>query len=147
MWNKDIPLTLFAPAHSRVGGKEQWAGSPVSGSSEALWLTSSRSFTAIFYFFGPVLVSAAVPSLPLPVKRQRLVFFSGRGAAHRQSCRVNQWNALLHCRSVGWPAPAPLPHAQTCMPQAPYLLREVKQWRLISQCLQNPAARCMTTVL
>lgn len=49
------------------------------------------------------------------------MLLSRRGAVYRLSHRVNQWNALLHCRYIDWGLPSPTTttpahtHTRTCV--------------------------------
>lgn len=92
----------------------------VWNASEAFWLSSQLHSPPLQ--IPPLSGQPAVPSLSRPVGSQRL--FSGRGAAYSQGCRVNQWNALLHCRSVGWLLLHHHPALRTHKPQARRLSRD-----------------------
>lgn len=114
-----------APTHDHVGGKEWWVGFPVSETLQKLFDLHLTSHPQPFSHFSAPFQSACRPLSVSPCWfPATCVFFSGRGAVYSQSCRVNQWNALLHCRSVGWAAPAPLPNTQTHKPRAPRLSGE-----------------------
>lgn len=113
--------TPSAATHDHVGGEVVGGIACVWNASEAFWLSSLLVHSLSLKIL-PLSGPPAVPSLSRPVGSQRLL--SGRGAVYSQGCRVNQWNALLHCRSVGWLLLHHYPALRTHKPQAPRLSRE-----------------------